>query len=550
MYRAISSFLQNRVIQIKLGRMLSSPTILKKGIPQGSCLSALLYNTHMAGIQRVSMAGVANLDYIDDRLKYTVSDDIIAAVQIMQKSLTSDVEWMKQRNLLLAESKCKALVITSKTNQHEMKPSRKVEVNGKPLEWSDEICYLGITLDRRFSGEKQTDMTVATCEKKINVLKRLTAPDWGLGRDQLLMIYRGLIRTRIDYAAPVFNHIKQSVKAKLVSIEYKALRVVTGAIIGTPLTSMQVLIGEKPLELRWNQLTALCYAKRKALGLNQMYQRHGAAANNPMRMAVVSDMEARMKLLRGVVISEHTLDPKVPPWKISALDVVTEVQDITGKKNTDEKLMKQLFLRSLEAYTNHLKIFTDGSKDPADDSVGAAIYIQNSKRTITARVANGASVVSAEIAAIAMALRASIKISPANVAIFSDSKAALMQIKNSHGAIADSHYTREVKELNDILGKKKIAVKYQWVPAHIGIESNEEADKAANRARLLPHPRDSKLSYSEVKSIIKQRTLNEFQQRWENATKGREFHMIHPNVQMKTRQKSPNEDQAKENTKD
>ena len=84
--------------------------------------------------------------------------------------------------------------------------------------------------------------------------------------------------------------------------------------------------------------------------------------------------------------------------------------------------------------------------------------------------------------------------------IFSDSKSVLESIQsfNSKNVL--------LKELNDtiqsifILSRKTI--KFCWVPSHCDIPGNEEADRAANRARGRDEPVHYRLPYTDLYPLV------------------------------------------------
>ena len=71
-----------------------------------------------------------------------------------------------------------------------------------------------------------------------------------------------------------------------------------------------------------------------------------------------------------------------------------------------------------------------------------------------------------------------------------------------------------------------LIVVFVWVPAHIGVEGNERADKMAKRAIKHSISFIVKISKSEGKSIIKEKLMEIWQKRWDEDKTGRWFYKI------------------------
>ena len=69
----------------------------------------------------------------------------------------------------------------------------------------------------------------------------------------------------------------------------------------------------------------------------------------------------------------------------------------------------------------------------------------------------------------------------------------------------------------EILSKTK-EIELCWIPSHIGIKGNDQADSAAKTAWKMPRDKSFKISYIDLKIEIKKNfTRNKWQLRWNNT---------------------------------
>jgi len=80
----------------------------------------------------------------------------------------------------------------------------------------------------------------------------------------LLVIYRSLIRSVLDYGSIAYNSASENVKMKLDVIQHKALRIACGTFCSTAASALQVETGELPLSLRRSQQELKYTVKVKA----------------------------------------------------------------------------------------------------------------------------------------------------------------------------------------------------------------------------------------------------------------------------------------------
>lgn len=72
-----------------------------------------------------------------------------------------------------------------------------------------------------------------------------------------------------------------------------------------------------------------------------------------------------------------------------------------------------------------------------------------------------------------------------------------------------------------------IITRFMWVPVHVGIQGNEEADKLAKDTLNMDEPSiNISLSRSEGKHLILEACDRKWQTIWESCQKGQHFHRV------------------------
>ena len=156
-----------------------------------------------------------------------------------------------------------------------------------------------------------------------------------------------------------------------------------------------------------------------------------------------------------------------------------------------------------DPYKDHIKIFTDGSKQ--EKGAGAAIFCNGSKTHAT--LSHEATIFSAEAHAISMAIRRTDEIGNAKTVIMSDSYRVLQALTNVH----TSHpvIRKLIDEVDDIKREGR-DVEFCWIPSHVGIEGNEKADEAAAQRQEEYIP----VHYKDRYSIIKAKIEEDWDEQW------------------------------------
>ena len=152
------------------------------------------------------------------------------------------------------------------------------------------------------------------------------------------------------------------------------------------------------------------------------------------------------------------------------------------------------------------------------------------KYTVFKRATDKLGVYTMEIYAVLMALRWVEEVKPDKVVICVDSSSVLKSLQSFRSKCRED-LLYHVLQTHSNLIQMGIEMQFMWVPAHVGIEGNEEVDVLAKKALLNNDIQlNISISKSEAKSIIWKKVVAEWQQSWEEEERGRQYFRFHNKV--------------------
>lgn len=163
--KILSSFLQNRKFRVRIENQLSSSRPVQAGVPQGSCLSPLLY---LIFTNDIPLTPKSNLSlFADDTMFFTTDKNPKRASIQLQHQLNIASNWFDKWRLHINTSKTVAILFSHHNNHPD-----KLIISGQQIPWTTSAKYLGITLDRRLSFNPHIKNTIL----KANRIRRSLYP--------------------------------------------------------------------------------------------------------------------------------------------------------------------------------------------------------------------------------------------------------------------------------------------------------------------------------------------------------------------------------------
>jgi ribonuclease HI len=473
-----------------------------KGLAQGDPISPLLFNVATYKISHLIRDAMI-YQYADDFVLFVSHKDINTCTMNMQSALNAITKLLGKLGLELAPMKTKVCLFSrGRRIQHI-----NLSINGCALTLSEVVRYLGMWLDRSLRWKKHINEIAEKTRKFLNILNILRGPTWGIHPKHLRTLYISLIRSRLDYGCFLYDNSAKTHLYKLEKIQNQAMRMMGGFIKSSPIHVMQSELGLPPLCIRrkymafkyclkirsWsNNITVELLMKLNSY-FHDIYWRN---KNKPLLPLVLNET-ATSNVASGYPLDMYSLNVWVT--YINLVEIVQlDLTSVRGTKSSYEMNSIKFDIQTelYEKYKGWTKIYTDGSKSNA--GLGAAYYNPSTGVRVCYKINSELSIMTLELVAIHEAMSYAIKARLKKFVIITDSKSALQHIarcsSGRRGVPTAYKILQGVHELNN----NGIGFKLQWVPSHVGIVGNEEADRLAKVAITNGQTIVVKPFYSEV----------------------------------------------------
>jgi hypothetical protein len=143
--KLISSFLSNRKFSVSVEGEMSTPRIMKAGVPQGFVLSPTLFNMYIN--DRPLTIGVHLALFADDTCLYATECKESYVLRKLQRGLNSMAERSKRWNIKINEDKTQEIYFS-----HRIRPPESLlTINGQNIPFVNNVKYLGVIFDRKIT---------------------------------------------------------------------------------------------------------------------------------------------------------------------------------------------------------------------------------------------------------------------------------------------------------------------------------------------------------------------------------------------------------------
>ncbi|XP_075167733.1 uncharacterized protein LOC142239866 [Haematobia irritans] len=489
------------------------------GTPQGSVLSPLSFNIYIDEVFRDLNVDI--MGYADDLVIFNAHADVEEAMRQVQEAVNSVSDRLKSIQLCLSPQKSKYMIFRPSKNIPTL--SSHIQIGGANVDCFDQFNFLGYIFEPRLRAKPHANYIRRKCFEFTNILRALCGVSWGSDPQNILLLYKGVLRPRIEYMAPLMLDYPTSEMIKLQRIQFKAIRIALGAMISTHTLALEQEAAIMPIPDRINYLSNQ-YVNRMISNIsNPAIQYLDTYCNNYAHVPKLHQLYREKR--SDFLIERHAMALQYQ-LSYTALVTLPRITYLNVKRNsTDLEVIKRKYARLVENKRSQFTVFTDGSKTAAKTS--SAFWIPDIDMEASFSLNQTCTIFTAEAHAILEALRFIGVNERDRYLIISDSKSVLQAIGNYiHGR---THiYIAKIKNELDKLHNAGFTIEFLWIPGHSGIDGNIYVDSVAvNQTDTHLYPA---ITYTDLKQDDKGKAIRAWQDRWDSSIFGRHLYQLSPKV--------------------
>lgn len=495
------------------------------GLLQGSSISPLLYNFNVSDIDECLSEGCTLRQLADDGVVSVVGTTAESLQRPLQDTLDNLSTWATRLGIEFSTEKTEMVVFSRK----HIPASFPLLLYDKTITHSAVFKYLGVWFDQKCTWRRHIGYLKERCQQRINFLRTITGTWWGAHPGDLLRLYQTTILSVLEYGSFCFRSAAKTHMIKLERIQYRCLRIALGCMHSTHTKSLEVMAGIVPLQDRFTELS-LRFLIRSEI-------RNPLVIENFEKLLEYNPQTRFMTIYYNFITQEmapsaHTHSRvNFPDFYSSAvffdLSMKQEIHQIPEQFRAN--IVPQIFSYKFRWVSEEKMFFTDGSK--IEGTTGFGVF--NINRSVFHSLKDPCSVYVAEIAAIYCALGMIESQPPDHYFIFSDSLSGLEAIRSMKHVKYSSYFLLLIQESLSTLARANFRITLVWVPSHCSIPGNEEADSLAKVGAMEGGDFERIITFDEYFPILRQQTLESWQNSWDKGELGRWCHSIIPKVTKK-----------------
>ena len=247
-----SDYLTDRKQCVVINGHSSEYGTIEAGVPQGSVLGPLLFLIFIDDIKEGLESKISL--FVDDSLFYMVSNLHNTNKDVLDRDLIRIDTWSKQLLVTFSIQKTCDMSLSLRPTAAVPMP---LSLSGANLESVSVHKHLGLTFSSDLKWNNHVDDINARADKRLCQLEALR---FKLNRKTLEILYISYIRPIVEYSDVAFDNISDGDNTRLIRMQKRAGKTVSGAIKGTAYATILSELGWESLQARRERRKLILFA--------------------------------------------------------------------------------------------------------------------------------------------------------------------------------------------------------------------------------------------------------------------------------------------------
>jgi len=485
---------------------------------QGSALSPMLFMFILGGVleevRREGVDGVgvgAVVDDVDFMVVGRGERDIEEKVRRLEVGLRRGLEkWEVDVQVMKLEGMW--------VDKEGGRRGRRLKWLGEEISWKEEVRVLGVWWQGDGGWESHVANRLLLGNGRWGLMRKLIGRGGrGLGVEVLMELFKVVVRKMMMYGMEVYWDGQKEMKEKLHVWVNRCVRGVLGAVRTTPVCALLAEVGLKGVEFELDEVVERWGVRLFRRGMGE---RFGVGWKEEMEETGVWKMEWEGRVVRGAM--KNRLEGEV--WDVEVErggSLGWRVVVGRGKREVKEEWercrgewMKEGFLGVSDASMMSNRVEIGGilrlyglRYGEWRESRGYGLTVGDGEMAGLAKLLE----VVREYEGEASVLRVGV-----------DNVGVLRRLGKGRGFCGK--WEQKVREVGVELLGKGWAIEWRWVPGHVGVRENEEADRVAKDGVFMEEEEENRVvSWGEWERRRKRRVERYWKEYWKGREKGRAY---------------------------
>ena len=252
-----TSYLSNRTQTCLMNSFMSSPKLVKCGVPQGTILGPLLFLLYINDLPNCLYFSQPRM-YADDTSLTFASVDLKHIDDCLNYDLNRVYIWLSANKLTLNLTKTEFMLVASRQKLSTFSVIPSFSINDHPVKQVSSVKSLGVHIDQNMSWDCHIQNICKKIASTLGAIKRIRHL---IPFNILINVYDSLVQPHFNYCSVVWGNCGSGLSEKLQKLQNRAARILMHASYDSNIDELFRALGWRKLKYQRSESAAVMMYK-------------------------------------------------------------------------------------------------------------------------------------------------------------------------------------------------------------------------------------------------------------------------------------------------